>query len=43
MLSQRIGAFALLPLPTLDTLSLQKKLRDIGQMAGAVAKASELP
>jgi protein-tyrosine-phosphatase len=37
MLDQRIGVFAALPLRSLDRLSLQKKLRDIGQMEGAKA------
>jgi arsenate reductase (thioredoxin) len=37
MLNQRIGIFAALPLRSLDRLSLQKKLRDIGQMEGAAA------
>jgi protein-tyrosine-phosphatase len=39
MLAQRIGVFAALPLRTLDKLSLQTKLREIGRMAGATAKA----
>ena len=37
MLNQRIGIFAALPLRSLDRLSLQKKLRDIGHMEGAAA------
>jgi arsenate reductase (thioredoxin) len=37
MLNQRIGIFAALPLRSLDRLSLQNKLRDIGQMEGATA------
>jgi protein-tyrosine-phosphatase len=40
MLHQRIGAFAALPLRALDQLSLQRKLDEIGRMAGATAKAS---
>jgi hypothetical protein len=40
MLNQRIGIFAALPLRSLDHLSLQNKLREIGQMDGATAKAS---
>jgi protein-tyrosine-phosphatase len=40
MLNQRIGAFAALPLHALDQMSLQNKLREIGRMAGATAKAS---
>jgi protein-tyrosine-phosphatase len=35
MLHQRIGVFTALPLRSLDKLSLQAKLRDIGRMAGA--------
>jgi arsenate reductase len=42
MLNQRIGIFTALPLRSLDQLNLQKKLREIGQMQGATAKASEL-
>jgi len=42
MLNQRIGVFASLPLRSLDKLSLQKKMQEIGQMEGATAKASEL-
>src|SRR5215831_21349428 len=38
LLNQRIGIFASLPLRSLDQLSLQKKLREIGQMEGATAK-----
>ena len=41
MLNQRIGIFVSLPLRSLDQLSLQKKLREIGRMAGAAAKAAE--
>jgi len=40
MLNQRIGVFAALPLRSLDRLSLQQKLKDIGRMADA-AKAAE--
>ena len=39
MLHQRIAAFAALPLRSLDRLSLQRKLQDIGAMAGAGEKA----
>ena len=39
MLNQRIGVFAALPLRSLDRLSLQKKLRDIGRMEDASASA----
>ena len=37
MLNQRIGIFAALPLRSRDRLSLQHKLREIGQMEGATA------
>lgn len=39
MLNQRIGIFAALPFRSLDRLSLQKKLRDIGRMEDAGASA----
>jgi arsenate reductase (thioredoxin) len=35
MLSQRIGVFAALPIRSLDRLSLQARLKDIGRMASA--------
>jgi len=38
MLSQRIGVFAALPIRALDRLSLQAKLKEIGQMAGATVR-----
>ena len=41
MLNQRIGIFTALPLRSLDQLSLQKKLRDIGHIDGATAKAAD--
>jgi len=41
MLNQRIGIFTALPLRSLDQLSLQKKLNEIGRIAGAAAKAAE--
>ena len=41
MLHQRIGVFTSLPLRSLDQLSLQNKLREIGRMQGATAKAPE--
>ena len=41
MLHQRIGIFTALPLRSLDHLSLQNKLREIGRMQGATAKAPE--
>jgi protein-tyrosine-phosphatase len=40
MLNQRIGIFTALPLRSLDELSLQNKLREIGRMPGATAKAA---
>ena len=43
MLNQRIGIFTALPLRSLDQLSLQNKLNEIGRMAGATAKAAEFP
>jgi arsenate reductase len=39
MLSRRIETFAALPLASLDRLALQAKLREIGGMGGATAKA----
>jgi arsenate reductase len=39
LLNQRIGIFTALPLRSLDKLSLQSKLRDIGEMDGSTAKA----
>jgi protein-tyrosine-phosphatase len=41
MLEQRIGAFVSLPIRSLDQLSLQSKLREIGRMTGATAKVAE--
>jgi arsenate reductase len=41
MLHQRIGIFTALPLRSLDQLTLQNKLREIGRMTGATAKAAE--
>jgi arsenate reductase (thioredoxin) len=41
MLSQRIAVFAALPIRSLDRLSLQAKLKDIGCMDGATAKVKE--
>jgi hypothetical protein len=38
MLNQRIGIFTALPLRSLDRLSLQNKLREIGHMEGATAQ-----
>lgn len=39
MLSRRIDVFAALPLNSLDALSLETKLREIGRMEGATEKA----
>jgi len=41
MLRQRISIFTALPLRALDRLSLQNKLREIGRIQGATAKAIE--
>ena len=41
MLHQRISIFVSLPLRTLGQLSLQEKLKEIGRMEGATAKAAE--
>jgi len=41
MLRQRIGVFTALPIRSLDQLSLQQRLREIGLMDGATAKAKE--
>jgi protein-tyrosine-phosphatase len=41
LLNQRIGIFTALPLRSLDRLSLQNKLRDIGDMEGSTAKVTE--
>jgi arsenate reductase len=41
MLNQRIGVFTALPLRSLDQLSLQTKLREIGRMSDATKKAAE--
>jgi|SRR5689334_21615 len=38
MLNQRIGIFAALPIRSLDKLSLQSKLKEIGRLNDAVAK-----
>jgi arsenate reductase len=40
MLNQRIGIFTNLPLRSLNQLSLQSKLTEIGRMPGATAKAA---
>jgi arsenate reductase (thioredoxin) len=41
MLRQRIGIFTALPLRALDRLTLQHKLKEIGRMPNATAKAAE--
>jgi arsenate reductase len=41
LLDQRIGIFTSLPLRSLDRLSLQSKLRDIGQIEGSTVKVPE--
>jgi len=41
MLNQRIGIFVALPIRSLDQLSLQRRLQDIGRMEGATAKAEQ--
>ena len=41
MLHQRIAIFIALPIRSLDQLSLQARLKDIGRMEGATAKATE--
>ena len=40
MLAQRIGIFIALPIRSLDKMSLQEKLREIGRATDAVAKES---
>jgi arsenate reductase len=39
MLNQRIGIFLALPISSLDKLTLQNRLREIGRSQGATAKA----
>ena len=41
MLHQRIGVFTALPIRSLDQLSLQQRLKEIGRMDGATAKVKE--
>ncbi len=41
LLHQRIGVFTALPLRSLDQLSLQSRLREIGHMEGATGKVTE--
>ncbi|HEY4345581.1 MAG TPA: arsenate reductase ArsC [Parvibaculum sp.] len=38
MLERRIAIFAALPISSLDKMSLQAKLKDIGRLEGAIAK-----
>ena len=40
-LFQRIGAFTALPIGSLDQLTLQNRLKEIGRMQGATAKVHE--
>ena len=42
MLHRRIGIFTALPIRSLDTLTLQAKLHEIGRMEGATAKARNM-
>jgi protein-tyrosine-phosphatase len=41
MLHRRIGIFIALPIRSLDNLSLQRRLKEIGHIDGATAKAKE--
>jgi protein-tyrosine-phosphatase len=41
MLHQRIAAFTSLPIRSLDALSLQQRLKEIGRMEGATATAAD--
>jgi protein-tyrosine-phosphatase len=41
MLHQRIGAFTALPIRSLDQLTLQRRLKEIGRLDGATATAKE--
>jgi len=41
MLHQRIAVFTALPIRSLDQLSLQRRLNEIGRMRDAAAKAKE--
>ena len=43
MLHQRIAIFTALPIRSLDQLSLQRRLKEIGRMEGATAKATDRP
>ena len=41
MLHQRIAIFTALPIRSIDALSLQRQLKEIGRMEGATAKAAD--
>ena len=41
MLARRIEVFVALPIRSLDQLSLQAKLKDIGRMEGATGRIKE--
>ena len=41
MLNQRVGIFVALPIRSLDKLSLQKRVNEIGRAEGATAKAAD--
>jgi len=41
MLNQRIGVFTALPIASLDRLSLQQKLKEIGRMSETIRKVPE--
>src|SRR5262249_62274545 len=41
MLHQRIGVFTALPIRSLDRLSLQRRLKEIGRMQGATGKVTK--
>lgn len=41
MLHQRIAIFVALPIRSLDKLTLQSKLKDIGRLEGATGKVKE--
>jgi arsenate reductase len=41
MLNQRIGVLTALPISSLDQLSLQRKLTEIGHMEGATSTVAE--
>ena len=41
MLHQRIAVFTSLPIRSLDALTLQQRLKEIGRMQGATAKAAD--